>query len=153
MDPAAGVFLILLLLVVVFALLARKLRTPYPIVLVTGGLLLSLLPRVPEIRLKPELIFTVVLPPLLYSAAWTTSWHSFRHNLVSIISLAVGLVSFSVAGVALAGPYLFPGFDWRPGLRAGRAGGAHRRHRRDRHRESSGGCRGVSSICSKARAW
>ncbi|MGH9645887.1 MAG: Na+/H+ antiporter, partial [Bryobacteraceae bacterium] len=73
-DPAGGVFLILLLFVVVFALLARKLQTPYPIVLVIAGLILSLVPGTPRIQLNPKLIFTVVLPPLLYAAAWLTSW-------------------------------------------------------------------------------
>jgi len=116
MDPAAGVFLILLLFVVVFALLARKLQTPYPIVLVIAGLALSLIPGTPHIQLNPQLIFTVVLPPLLYAAAWTTSWREFRHNLVSIVSAAVGLVGFTIAGIAFAAHWLFPGFDWRIGV-------------------------------------
>ena len=116
MDSASGVFLILLLFVVVFALLARKLQTPYPIVLVIAGLALSLIPGTPRIQLNPALVFTVVLPPLLYAAAWTTSWRELQHNLVSVLSLACGLVSFTIVGVALAGPLLFPGFDWRLGV-------------------------------------
>ena len=60
-DPAGGVFLILLLFVVVFAIVARKLETPYPIVLVIAGLILSLIPGTPRIQLNPRLIFTVVL--------------------------------------------------------------------------------------------
>ena len=116
MDPAGGAFLILLLFVIVFALLARKLRTPYPIVLVIAGLVLSLIPETPHIQLNPELIFTVVLPPLLYAAAWVTSWREFRHNLVSIISVAFGLVAFTIAGIAFAAQWLFPGFDWRIGV-------------------------------------
>jgi CPA1 family monovalent cation:H+ antiporter len=115
-DPAGGVFLILLAFVVVFALLARKLQTPYPIVLVIGGLGLSLIPHTPQIALNPRVIFTIVLPPLLYSGAWVLSWETVRYNLVSIVSLACGLVSFSIAGVALAGQWLFPGFDWRAGI-------------------------------------
>jgi CPA1 family monovalent cation:H+ antiporter len=115
-DPAGGVVLILLLFVVVFALLARKLQTPYPIILVIAGLLLSLIPGLPRIELNPKLVFTLILPPLLYAAAWLTSWREFRHNLVSIISVACGLVGFTIAGVALAGPWIFPGFDWRIGV-------------------------------------
>lgn len=115
-DPAGGVFLILLLFVVVFALLARKLQTPYPIVLVIAGLVLSPIPGTPHIPLNPKLIFTVVLPPLLYAAAWLTSWREFRHNLVSIISVACGLVAFTISGVAVACEWLFPGFDWRIGV-------------------------------------
>src|SRR5689334_10580820 len=115
-DPAGGVFLILLLFVVVFALLARKLQTPYPIVLVIAGLLLSLIPGLPRIELNPRLVFTLMLPPLLYAAAWLTSWREFRHNLVSIISVACGLVAFTIVGIALASSWIFPGFDWRIGV-------------------------------------
>src|ERR1700756_3044861 len=110
------VFLLLLLFVVVFGALARKLQTPYPIVLVLGGLLLSFVPGVPKITLNPDVIFFVVLPPLLYSAAWLTSWREFSYNLVSILLLAFGLVTFTVLGVTEAGRWFLPGFDWRVGL-------------------------------------
>src|SRR5437868_4742509 len=109
------VFLILLLFVVIFAALARKLQTPYPIVLVVAGLLLSFIPGIPKISLNPDVIFLVVLPPLLYSAAWLTSWRDFKFNLVSILLLAFGLVGFTVIGVAEAARWVFPGFDWRLG--------------------------------------
>src|ERR1700757_3282113 len=110
------VFLILLLFVVIFAALARKLQTPYPIVLVVAGLLLSFIPGIPRISLDPDLVFVVVLPPLLYSAAWLTNWRDFRFNMVSILMLAFGLVAFTVIGVAMAADWVFPGFDWRLGL-------------------------------------
>ncbi len=118
---AQFVLLVLLLFVAAFAALARKLQTPYPIVLVVAGLLLSFIPAVPKVTLDPDLIFLVVLPPLLYAAAWVTSWRDFSHNLVSISLLAFGLVGFTVLGVALAGPWLFPGFDWRIGFVLGAA--------------------------------
>jgi CPA1 family monovalent cation:H+ antiporter len=113
------VFLFLLLFIIVFGLLAKRLRTPYPIVMVIGGLVVSLIPGIPEIRLNPDLVFLVVLPPLLYAAAWTTSWRDFRFNLVSIFFLAFGLVAFTVITVALITPKLFDGFDWRLGLALG----------------------------------
>src|SRR3981081_1023621 len=104
------VFLILLLFVVIFAALARKLQTPYPIVLVVAGLILSFIPGIPKITLNPDVIFLVVLPPLLYNAAWLTPWREFRFNLVSICLLAFGLVGFSVAGVAATAKWVFAGF-------------------------------------------
>ena len=110
------VLLLLLLFVVIFAVLAQKLKIPYPIVLLIAGLLLSFLPGVPSIRLNPDVVFLVVLPPLLYSAAWLTSWREFRFNLVSICMLAFGLVGFTVFGVARAAHWIFPGFDWKLGL-------------------------------------
>ncbi|MGH9496545.1 MAG: Na+/H+ antiporter [Candidatus Sulfotelmatobacter sp.] len=110
------VFLLLLFFVIVFGALARKLRTPYPIVLVIGGLLLSFIPGIPRVSLNPEIVFFVILPPLLYAAAWTTSWREFSHNLVSILLLAFGLVTFTVVGVSYACYWFLPGFDWRMGL-------------------------------------
>src|SRR3989475_12423726 len=110
------VFVLLLLVVVAFGALARRLRAPYPIVLLVAGVLVSFGPGIPRATLDPDAIFFVVLPPLLYASAWTTSWREFSFNLVSITSLAVGLVGFTVAGVAVAAPWILPGFDWRVGF-------------------------------------
>jgi CPA1 family monovalent cation:H+ antiporter len=85
-------------------------------VLVIGGLIISFIPGIPKITLNPEVIFLVVLPPLLYNAAWLTSWREFSYNLVSICLLAFGLVTFTVLGVTQAGHWFLPGFDWRIGL-------------------------------------
>jgi Na+/H+ antiporter len=116
LHEAQLILLLLLLFVAVFAALAQKLQTPYPIVLVIAGLLLGFVPGIPRITLEPDIIFLVVLPPLLYAGAWTTSWRDFSHNLVSISMLAFGLVGFTVAGVAIGVPLLFSGFDWRIGF-------------------------------------
>src|SRR5579884_2330708 len=113
------VFLLLLLFVIVFGVLSKKLQIPYPIVLVVGGLLLSFIPGVPRVALNPDLVFFVILPPLLYRAAWLTSWREFSYNLVSIVFLAFGLVTFTVLGVTGLGHWLLPGFDWRVGLALG----------------------------------
>jgi Na+/H+ antiporter len=110
------VLLLLLLFVVVFAALARKLQTPYPIVLVIAGLLLSFVPGIPKVSLNPDVVFLVVLPPLLYAAAWVTSWREFKFNFVSIFMLAFGLVGFTVVGVAATTKWVFAGFDWRLGF-------------------------------------
>jgi|KBSMisStandDraft_5_1062788.scaffolds.fasta_scaffold41198_3 CPA1 family monovalent cation:H+ antiporter len=110
------VLLLLLVFVVLFAALARKLETPYPIVLVVAGLFLSFIPGIPRIALNPDVVFLAVLPPLLYSAAWLTSWRDFKANIVSILLLAFGLVGFTVFSVAETAKWVFPGFDWRLGL-------------------------------------
>jgi monovalent cation/hydrogen antiporter len=110
------VLIVLLVFVVGFGALANRLRTPYPILLVIGGLVLSLLPGIPRFNLEPDIIFLGVLPPLLFAAGFTTSWRDFRYNLMSISFLAFGLVGFTVLGVALIAHWLLPGFDWRLGL-------------------------------------
>lgn len=110
------VFLLLLLFEVAFGALARKLKTPYPIVLVIAGALLGFVPGIPKVTLDPDLVFFIILPPLLYAAAWLTSWREFSYHLVSILMLAFGLVGFTVLGVSLVATWLFPGFDWRLGF-------------------------------------
>src|SRR5215813_9657312 len=119
MKTVEIVFLLLLLFVAAFGALACKLRTPYPIVLVIAGLLLGFVPGIPRITLNPDIIFSVVLPPLLYSAAWRASWREFSYNIVSIFSMAFGLVTFTVLGVAEASQWFLPGFDWRTGFALG----------------------------------
>lgn len=115
------VVLLLLLFVVAFGALAKRLEVPYPIVLVVAGALLGFIPGIPRIALDPDIIFFVVLPPLLYAAAWTTSWREFRFNLVSILLLAFGLVFFTVLGVAAGAQWLFAGFTWNIGIVLGAA--------------------------------
>jgi len=118
-QAVQAVFLLLLVFVAMFAGLARRLKVPYPILLVIAGLLLSFLPGMPRIRLDPDLVFLVFLPPLLYSASWTLSWREFQRNFVSIAMLAVGLVLFTVMGLALAAGSLLPGFDWKAAVLLG----------------------------------
>jgi CPA1 family monovalent cation:H+ antiporter len=110
------ILLLLLVFVVGFGTIAQRLKTPYPIILVIGGLLLSVLPGLPHVSLDPDLIFLGMLPPLLFSAAFNTSWRDFRYNLTSILLLAFGLVAFTTLGVGLTAHWLIPGFDWRLGM-------------------------------------
>jgi CPA1 family monovalent cation:H+ antiporter len=98
---------------------ARRLQVSYPILLVITGLLVSLIPRVPNVPLPPDLVFLVFLPPLLFAAAWQTSWTDFKYNIVSISGLAIGLVFFTAVGVALTAHFFLPTFDWRVGFLLG----------------------------------
>ncbi|HSY58878.1 MAG TPA: Na+/H+ antiporter, partial [Terriglobales bacterium] len=110
------IFLLLLLFVAGLAALAKRFDTPYPIILVIGGLILSFFPRIPHVALNPDIVFLVILPPLLFSSAFVTSWREFRYNLISITMLALGLVLFTVRGVAYFSHWILPGFDFRLGL-------------------------------------
>jgi monovalent cation/hydrogen antiporter len=98
----------LLALIAGLALLGRKLPVPYPILLVAGGVLLSLLPGLPVIRLSPELVFLIFLPPLLYPAALFTPWRDLRANLRPILLLAIGLVLFTTIAVGLVAHHFIP---------------------------------------------
>ena len=106
--------LVLLAATAALVLVARKIEVPYPILLVIGGLGLSLLPGLPRLRLDPELVFVLFLPPLLYPAALFTPWRDFRANLPTILLLAVGLVLVTMAATAWFA-HRFVGLSWGAG--------------------------------------
>ena len=86
----AEIIVLLFAAVAILAVLAHKITLPYPIVLVLGGLALSFVPRLPEVRLNPGVVFYFVLPALIYPAALFTSWRDFRRNLRPILLLEIG---------------------------------------------------------------
>src|SRR5437762_3956701 len=103
MVDKTELILICLVAVALLAIVARKIRIPYPILLTIGGVVLALIPGLPAIRLEPQLVFNLFLPPLLYPAAIFTSWRDFRGNLRSILPLAIVLVLVTMTATA----YLF----------------------------------------------
>ena len=113
--------IVILLLVAVLALttIARSVLIPYPILLVVGGLILGMLPGLPVIRLDPDLVFLVFLPPILWAAAYFTSWRDFRANLRPITLLAVGLVLATTGAVAMIAHAFLPGLGWAGAIALG----------------------------------
>ena len=106
--------LILGLMVVVIGLsaLADRINVPYPILLVLGGLALAFVPGLPHVELEPEIVFLLFLPPILFSAAYFTSWRDFKANLRPIGLLSIGLVLFTTVAVALVARWAVPGLGW-----------------------------------------
>ena len=92
--------LVCLVGVAVLAIVARRIRVPYPILLTIGGVILALIPGLPEIHLEPELVFSLFLPPLIYPAAVYTSWRDFRANVRPILLMATVLVLITMAATA-----------------------------------------------------
>jgi CPA1 family monovalent cation:H+ antiporter len=109
-SHTAEIIIGLLVLVTGLVWLATKLRVPYPILLVLGGLLIALAP-LPAVPLRPDLIFLLFLPPLLYRAGLLTSWRDFRANLRPISMLAIGLVLATTLAVAYVAHALI-GLPW-----------------------------------------
>jgi monovalent cation/hydrogen antiporter len=98
--PEIEAILILLVAVAALATLADRIKVPYPILLVLGGLALGFVPGLPRVELDPDVVFLLFLPPLLYVSALFTSWRDFRANLRPISLLAVGLVLMTTCVVA-----------------------------------------------------
>src|SRR5690242_10779951 len=104
------VILSLLFTISMLTMLSDKLRISYPILLVIGGLLISLIPGIPNISIGPDLVFLIFLPPLLYAAAWNTSWKDFWAMKRPISLLSFGLVIFTSSVVALVSNAIIPNF-------------------------------------------
>ena len=102
----------LLAAIAFLAALGRRLRIADPIVFALGGLVLALMPGVPDVRLSPDVILLLFLPPLIYSASRGTSWAEVRHNARPILFLAVGLVLATMAAVAGVFHLLRPDLPW-----------------------------------------
>jgi len=113
LDVQDGVVALGLLLAVATMLaIAPTLRIPYPILLVLGGLVIGLIPGMPEFELDPRLVFFGVLPPLLYGAAFFTSLRDLRATVRPVGLLAVGLVAFTTVGVAVVAHAFIDDLSW-----------------------------------------
>jgi CPA1 family monovalent cation:H+ antiporter len=112
-------FIFLILLILALVMLANKLKLAYPIVLVLGGLALSFTSAFSHITIDPDLVFFIFLPPLLYEAAWQTSWKEFWRWRRVITSFAFPIVIITSCVVALFSSQLIPGFTLALGFLLG----------------------------------
>ncbi len=101
------------------AALARRLPVGAPILLVLIGFVASLIPGFPSYELHPDLVLILILPPLLYAAAWRTSVYAVRDNLTSILQLSVGLVLFTAVVVGVVAHLVVPGMSLAAGIALG----------------------------------
>lgn len=97
---------------VVLTVVARRLRIPYPIAFVIGGVILAFSRHLPRPHFDPELVLVLVLPPLLYGAAWTTDWIALRRNWAPVSLFAVGLPIFTMLVVGVFLHAFARGFTW-----------------------------------------
>ena len=90
----------------------NKRKLPFPVILVFAGLIIGFVPQLPNLALDPDVVFVIMLPPLLYDAASKTSWLEFKTSIRPISALAITLVFFTTVAVAVTAHYLIPGFSW-----------------------------------------
>jgi monovalent cation/hydrogen antiporter len=112
-------YTVLILIILFLVMLAQKLKIAYPIVLVVAGLVLSMSHAIPSVDINPEMMMVLFLPPLLYDAAWHTSWKDFwkwRRVILSFAFLIVIVTSFVIAFVS---SWLIPGFTLALGFLLG----------------------------------
>lgn len=102
---------LLLLVACLIAMISRKLGLPYSVGLVAAGLLMALIPEAPQLPLSRDLIFNVLLPPLVFEAALQLPWKSFREEIPVTLTLAFAGVAMAAAVVA-CGMHFGLGWSW-----------------------------------------
>ncbi len=108
-----------LLSVMILVMIGQKLKVAYPIFLVIAGLLISFVPGMPRIEIEPDLVFLIFLPPILFEAAWFTSWQDFHKWRKQIFSMAFGLVFLTSIVVAYLSSSIIPGLTVAMGFLLG----------------------------------
>ncbi|MGN6437564.1 MAG: Na+/H+ antiporter [Agriterribacter sp.] len=119
MHQTLPFLLAIIVLIVLLILLAKKIKVAYPILLVLAGLLISSIPSVPKIKLDPDWIFFIFLPPLLFEAAWSISYKQMKKMWRVIGSFSFLVVIFTATSVAIFANYFIPGFSLALGFLLG----------------------------------
>src|SRR4029079_3337737 len=101
----------LLLVACLIAMLSRRLGLPYIVGLVVAGFLIALLPNSPQVPLSRDLVFNILLPPLVFEAALQLEWQRFRAALPLTLTLAFLGVAIAATVVA-AGMHALAGWSW-----------------------------------------
>jgi NhaP-type Na+/H+ or K+/H+ antiporter len=102
--------------IVLIEMLATKLRVAYPVLLVVAGLLISFIPGLPAVRIDPNMIFFIFLPPLLFEASWSISFKEMKKWWRIIGSFAFLVVLFSAFAVAVFTKLFYTRFYTGAGL-------------------------------------
>ncbi|MBC7848875.1 MAG: Na+/H+ antiporter [Chitinophagaceae bacterium] len=112
-------YIFLILIILSLVMVASKIRIAYPIILVIGGLALSFTSAFSAITIDPDLVFFIFLPPLLYEAAWQTSWKEFWKWRRVITSFAFPIVILTSCVIAFFSSAIVPGFTLALGFLLG----------------------------------
>jgi Na+/H+ antiporter len=106
------IIIFILAVLISLSAFADRLKIPHPVLLVLAGLVIGIIPGLPELAFDPEIIFLLFLPPLLYDAAFRTSWHDFKTNIKPISALGISLVFLTTIIVAVAAYSFIPDLTW-----------------------------------------
>jgi monovalent cation/hydrogen antiporter len=119
MQQSLPFVLALIAIIVLTEMLANKIKVAYPILLVVAGLGISFIPGLPAIRINPNMIFFIFLPPLLFEASWSISVKQLKKWYRIIGSFAFLVVFFTAVSVAVFTNYFIPGFSLALGFLLG----------------------------------
>lgn len=109
----------LLFLATISVPIATKTRLPFELFLVAASAVISFIPGLPQFQLKPNVVFNLFLPPIIFSAAYFISWQDFKFNFRPISLLAFGLTTATAVVIAYITSIIIPGFTWAQGFLLG----------------------------------
>ncbi len=118
MEPLILRTIALLGVAMAVAIVARRLRLPYTVGLVLTGFALALSRLGVELELTHEVVFDLILPPLLFEAALNLPWRELKRDAVPILLLAM-LGVLLCAGVVTAGLVFLLHWPLQPALAFG----------------------------------
>jgi NhaP-type Na+/H+ or K+/H+ antiporter len=107
-----SIVIFILAVMIGLSAIADKVKLPYPVLLIVAGIAVGFIPSIPHIELNPEIIFLIFLPPLLYDAAFHSSFNTIKTNINTISTLAITLVFITASGIAVFAHYVIPGMTW-----------------------------------------
>lgn len=102
---------IILLIGAVVAIIARRLKVPYTVGLVVAGIVIAFLPLGFEIEFSKDLLFKILLPPLIFEAALYIHWKELKRDLLPVVTFASIGVLLSAAITAAVMHYVV-GWEW-----------------------------------------
>lgn len=107
-----SIVIFILAIMIGLSAMADNIKIPYPILLIIAGMAIGFIPELPVIRLNPEVVFLIFLPPMLYDAAFNISFREFKLNINTIGTLSISLVFITVLGIAVIAHYMIPNMTW-----------------------------------------
>jgi monovalent cation:H+ antiporter, CPA1 family len=106
---------LLLLVAALVGIVAKRLHLPYSIGLIVAGIALSFSPHLAGIELSRQLLFSVLLPPLIFEAALHIHWPELKTNLWVVVALStIGV--FLAAGITGVGLHYLGSWQWSSAL-------------------------------------
>ena len=109
----------LLLGAALLSMLAGRIGVPYPTLLAAGGMVVALLPGMPDLQLPAELILALFVAPILLDAAHDASLRDLRANWRPVLSLVFVAVGLTTVAVALVARWFFPEMPWAAAIALG----------------------------------
>ncbi len=107
-----SIVLFILAIMIGLSVVAERIKLAAPILLIAAGIAIGFIPGLPVIEINPEIVLLIFLPPLLYDAAFNISFKTFKTNINTISTLAIGLVFITACGIAVFAYYIIPGMSW-----------------------------------------